>query len=275
MKITGNLQKMVVTHDDPVDYALPLGDERVSLNGMLGQALVLEYEGVINCINCGRETKKSFAQGHCFPCFRRLASCDMCYLSPERCHYYEGTCREPEWADEYCMQPHIVYLANTSGLKVGITRYSQIPVRWIDQGASQALPVFEVPTRYVSGRVEVLFKSLISDRTDWRRMLKAEPEPMDLPSRRDALLEELGERLQTMAAEPGLGLPVRIQDAEPVAIRYPVTEYPEKVRALNFDKTPHVAGTLLGIKGQYLILDSGVINIRKFGGYRISFDTPG
>lgn len=275
MKITGNLQKMVVTHDDPVDYALPLGDERVSLNGMLGQALVLEYEGVINCINCGRETKKSFAQGHCFPCFRRLASCDMCYLSPERCHYDEGTCREPEWADEYCMQPHIVYLANTSGLKVGITRHSQIPVRWIDQGASQALAVFEVPTRYVSGRVEVLFKSLISDRTDWRRMLKAEPEPMDLPARRDALLEELGERLQTMAAEPGLGLPVRIQDAEPVAIRYPVTEYPEKVRALNFDKTPHVAGTLLGIKGQYLILDSGVINIRKFGGYRISFDTPG
>ena len=275
MKITGNLQKMVVTHDDPVGYALPLGDERVSLNGMLGQALVLEYEGVINCINCGRETKKSFAQGHCFPCFRRLASCDMCYLSPERCHYDEGTCREPAWADEHCMKPHIVYLANTSGLKVGITRRSQIPVRWIDQGASQALAVFEVPTRYVSGRVEVLFKSLISDRTDWRRMLKAEPEPMDLPARRDALLEELGERLEAMAAEPGLGLPVRIQDAEPVAIRYPVTEYPEKARALNFDKAPRVAGTLLGIKGQYLILDSGVINIRKFGGYRISFDTPG
>lgn len=275
MKITGNLQKMVVTHDDPVGYALPFGDERVSMNGMLGQALVLEYEGVINCINCGRETKKSFAQGHCFPCFRRLASCDMCYLSPERCHYDQGTCREPAWADEHCMKPHIVYLANTSGLKVGITRHSQIPVRWIDQGASQALAVFEVPTRYVSGRVEVLFKSLISDRTDWRRMLKAEPEPMDLPARRDALLEELGERLETMAAEPGLGLPVRIQDAEPVAIRYPVTEYPEKVRALNFDKAPRVAGTLLGIKGQYLILDSGVINIRKFGGYRISLDTPG
>ncbi|MEA3413208.1 MAG: DUF2797 domain-containing protein [Pseudomonadota bacterium] len=275
MKISGNLDKMPVRHEDPVGYALPLGDEQVPLNELIGQTLVLEFGGVINCVNCGRETKKSFAQGHCFPCFRRLASCDMCYVSPERCHYEQGTCREPEWADDHCMRAHIVYLANTSGLKVGITRQPQIPVRWIDQGATQALPVFEVPTRYVSGRVEVLFKSLISDRTDWRRMLKGDPEPMDLPSRRDGLLDELGERIGALAAEPGVGTPVSLPDAEPVGIRYPVSEYPEKVKALNFDKDPRVAGTLLGIKGQYLILDTGVLNIRKFGGYRISMETPG
>lgn len=274
MKVTGNLEKMLVSGTDPVRYTLPLSEERVALNGLLGQPVSIDYEGIIHCVACGRQTKKSFAQGHCFPCFRRLASCDMCYVSPERCHYDQGTCREPDWADDHCMKPHIVYLANSSGLKVGITRPSQIPTRWIDQGAAQALPVFEVPTRHVSGRVEVLFKSLISDRTDWRRMLKGEPESLDLESRRDGLLEELGERLDAMA-ETGAASPVPLRDAEPVEIRYPVTEYPEKVRAHNLDKTPQVTGTLLGIKGQYLILDSGVINIRKFSGYRVSFGAPG
>jgi hypothetical protein len=72
-------------------------------------------------------------------------------MKPETCHYHLGTCREPDWAQNHCFRPHIVYLANSSGVKVGITRKTQIPTRWLDQGASQALPIFEVQQPFVIG----------------------------------------------------------------------------------------------------------------------------
>ena len=130
---------------------------------------------------------------------QKLAQCDICIVRPEKCHYHEGTCREPDWADDHCMQPHIVYLANSSGVKVGITRHTQIPTRWIDQGASQALQIFRVPHRYLSGLVEVALKEHVSDRTDWRRMLKGSPKPVDLEQRRDELFAETRDTLKDLA----------------------------------------------------------------------------
>ena len=196
----------------------------------------------------------------------------MCIVKPETCHYDAGTCREPEWAQQHCMQPHYVYLANSSGIKVGITRGSQIPTRWIDQGASQALPVFRVGTRYQSGLLEVAIKQHISDRTDWRKMLKGEAEPRDLVAMRDELAELCGEQISALQQRFG-DQNIRFLSDEPVVeIQYPVERYPEKIKSLNLDKTPLVEGVLLGIKGQYLIMDTGVINIRKYSGYKLDVD---
>lgn len=273
MRLQGNLKKMVVTHQSPVKYELVAGENRLPLNDCIGRTLRLRFTGVIHCIACGRETPKSFHQGYCYPCMRTLARCDTCIIKPEQCHYAAGTCREPDWAQDNCLQPHIVYVANTSGPKVGITRHSQVPTRWIDQGAVEALPILEVEQRLVSGLIETAMKRHISDRTDWRLMLKGNPEPQNLV--------RLGERLLTSAAGPIAELRQRYGERSVVllhqasiAIDYPVVTWPVKVSSFNFDKTPEVSGTLQGIKGQYLIFDSGVINIRKFGGYRVEVELP-
>ncbi len=271
--VQGCLRKMSATlPDQPGDkvvYHLRAGDQEIPLNSRIGMPLSLEWSGAIACTHCGRATKKSFAQGHCYPCFKRLAQCDTCIMKPETCHFFLGTCREPEWGETHCFQPHIVYLANSSGLKVGITRKTQMPTRWLDQGAIQALPILEVNTRQQSGFVEMLFKEQVSDRTNWRAMLKGEVEPLDLNAERDRLLDVLSDGLDKLRDLHGQDA-IRTLDEAPYAFDYPVETFPRKVVSHNFDKQPRVEGVLQGIKGQYLILDTGVINLRKFTGYEIS-----
>lgn len=272
--ITGPLKKMQTALGETVGYQLPIGEQLIDLNQRIGQPLVFSFDGEIRCVACDRKTNKSFNQGHCFPCFRSLAACDRCIMSPEHCHYHLGTCREPEWGEQFCMQPHVVYLANTSGLKVGVTRASQLPTRWLDQGAMQALPIFSVQSRRQAGLLEVALKQYVSDRTQWQRMLKGEPSQLDLLAERDRLLLEAAEALAAVRADFPVQDVVDVTDHAGVAIRYPVEVYPEKVKALNFDKTPEIGGVLQGIKGQYLLLDVGVLNIRKFGGYVVSLSFP-
>ena len=272
MLVRGNLQKMYTTLASPVVYQLPVGDQRVTLNDAIGSPISLRFVKQINCIHCGRKTNKSFSQGFCYPCFSSLAQCDMCIVKPETCHFHLGTCREPEWAAQHCMQDHYVYLANSSGIKVGITRGTQIPTRWIDQGASSALPIFRARERLVSGKLEMILKQHVADKTDWRRMLKGEPEEVDLAERRDRLVDT--SRIELNALEKALGSDAftYLDKEDPVVVEYPVQAYPHKVTAHNLDKTELVTGVLQGIKGQYLILDSGVLNIRKFAGYLVEFE---
>ncbi|OZG74007.1 hypothetical protein BTA51_09515 [Hahella sp. CCB-MM4] len=255
----------------PVDYQMVIGEQKVDLNPSLGKTIELKFSGNIFCCHCGRKTNKSFSQGFCFPCFKKLARCDSCIMSPEKCHYYEGTCREPEWGETYCMVPHVVYLANSSGLKVGITRQTQIPTRWIDQGAAQALPIFQVHNRRMSGLVEDLFRSELNDRTHWQAMLKGEPEPLNLAAERERLYGLFDQRVSHLIQTEQGAEVTKLLDTEMVEIAYPVLEYPVKVKSINPEKTPEIGGTLLGIKGQYLILDTGVINIRKFTAYEAEF----
>lgn len=250
------------------NYALRLGDERQPLNAYLGQPIRLTFSGQIHCTHCGRKTKKSFAQGHCYPCFRKLPQCDGCIMKPETCHFAEGTCRDPEWGEQFCFQPHIVYLANSSGLKVGITRATQMPTRWFDQGAIQALPIVEVSNRLQSGLVEVLFKQAVNDRTNWRAMLKGDVAELDLEAERDQLLAQMEDGLAALQVHCGEGA-IRVLRTTPLAFDFPVRTAPTKVTSFNFDKTPVVEGVLEGLKGQYLILDTGVINLRKFTGYEV------
>lgn len=275
-KTSGLLKKMqtqlVGVNETDADYRLPVGDTLISMNELIGRTVSLSYCGAINCLHCGRKTKKSFNQGFCYPCFRSLAQCDSCIMSPEKCHYEQGTCREPEWAQTHCMIDHFVYLANSSGIKVGITRGSQIPTRWMDQGAIQALPIFRVSTRLQSGLVEVVFKQHIADKTNWRAMLKGDVDRIDLIAERDRLLLECKNEIASLQQDHGLQAIQAIEDALPLDIGYPVEEFPTKITSLNFDKQAEITGVLKGIKGQYLILDTGVLNIRKFGGYHIEFN---
>jgi len=267
----GNLSKMQASLETPVKYQLPLGEHLLELNPLIGKRLTLTFNGAINCSNCGRLTKKSFSQGHCFPCMKKLASCDMCILKPETCHYHAGTCRDPGWGEANCMATHIVYLANTAGAKVGITRGTQVPTRWLDQGASQALPIFKVATRQLSGLVEVALAQHVKDKTNWRALLKSDAEPIDLIALAAELKPRIEETLSDLANQHG-DTAWQALDSELVEIKFPVESYPTKIVSHNFDKNPVVEGTLQGIKGQYLIFDTGVINVRKFTSYHVSAD---
>ena len=268
----GTLRKMTTELQQPVKYHLPVGEQLIELNPFIGKAIKLNYTGKIFCVHCQRAIKKSFNQGFCYPCFIKLAQCDMCIMKPELCHYAAGTCREPAWGEEFCFQPHYVYLANSSGIKVGITRHTQVPTRWIDQGAVQALPILRVQSRVVSGLAEVAIAEHVSDKTSWQKMLKNMQEPVDLLTRRDELLAECQPQLAAISEKIGSQAIEFLPDEKVVNIVYPVEQYPTKVKSFNFDKVVEVEGVLQGIKGQYLLLDSGVINIRKFSGYEIEFE---
>lgn len=267
----GVLSKMRTQLAAPVEYALLLDAQPVALNEYIGKPIRLSFLGAINCSHCGRKTKKSYGQGHCYPCFKKLPQCDQCIVSPEKCHYHLGTCRDPGWGEQFCLQDHIVYLANSSGIKVGITRATQIPTRWIDQGAIQALPILRVSTRLQSGQVERLFGQHVADKTNWRAMLKGDVTPVDLAEVRDQLFEKCADGLAGLEQEHGIQALQRLDGAEQVEIDYPVSQFPARVSSFNFDKTPDVEGVLMGIKGQYLMLDTGVINIRKFTAYQVAF----
>ncbi|WP_237046620.1 DUF2797 domain-containing protein [Aquipseudomonas alcaligenes] len=266
----GSLSKMAVRLGETAQYAFRLDEQEVPVNPLLGKRVRLEFLGAIHCTHCGRKTKKSFSQGYCYPCFTKLAQCDSCIVSPEKCHFDAGTCREPEWGERFCMTDHVVYLANSSGVKVGITRASQIPTRWLDQGASQALPIFRVATRQQSGLVEDLLRTQVADKTNWRALLKGDAVPLDLPAIRDQLLESCAEGIAALQQRFGLQAIQPVGDAEVVEIRYPVEAYPTKVASHDLEKTPVVEGILRGIKGQYLILDTGVINLRKYTAYQVA-----
>jgi hypothetical protein len=272
--LQGYLRKMRAENGTPVQYQLRLDDHSVPLNSLLGTSIQLHFTGIIRCVHCSRSTKKSFNQGYCYPCFRKLAACDSCIVSPEKCHFHLGTCREPAWGETNCMMDHLVYLAHTSGPKVGITRITQAPTRWLDQGAVAAVPMLRVGSRYLSGLVERTFAKAISDRTQWRAMLKPQPE-VDLMPMRDTLLQNFRAELERFQSEHGLQSLHLLEEQTAEQFEYPILSWPDKIMAINAEQHPDVSGTLLGIKGQYLLLDTGVINLRKYGGYELSFRGEG
>lgn len=266
MKYQGALHKMQVSLQSPVQYQLNLNGSTVNLHEYLGRRVRLTSLQEIHCIHCGRKTKKSFSQGYCYPCFRSLAQCDICIVSPEKCHYDQGTCREPEWGEDNCMQDHYIYLSNTSGVKVGITRHTQLPTRWIDQGAVQALAVLKVSKRYYSGLIETAFKEFLNDKTNWRSMLKNEYTETSLLE----VFQEVWPKVKQHLNEELLSDLTVIADTEnQIDINYPALSYPQKINSFNLDKNPQIEDRLIAIKGQYLIFEQGVINIRKYAGYDV------
>lgn len=256
--------------EGPVEYELKLGDQTLPLAPLLGHPIRLEFMDKLFCVHCEKEINKSFNQGYCFQCFQTLAQCDSCIIRPELCHYARGTCREPDWAEKFCMTEHIVYLSHTSGTKVGITRKNQVPTRWIDQGATQAIPIYSVKTRHISGLVEVIYKEFVDDRTNWRKMLSDQTESEDLEFKRDELFELAEGAVEAINEEANEEVVQYIEDAPVVEITYPILNYPKKIKSVSFDKQKVISGKLQGIKGQYLIFDDSVLNMRKHSGYLIN-----
>ena len=256
----GNLRKMQTQLDDVAHYTLVLDDVPIDMNAKIGQTIRLTFDGTINCIACGRVTKKSFGQGFCYPCFRSAPEASECIIRPELCRAHEGEARDMDWAEKHCLVEQIVYLARSSAIKVGITRASQMPTRWIDQGATDAIVFARVPNRYTAGLVEVAMKEHLTDRTNWQRMLKNEVIDADLVATKASLVDTLDADLRQYVDS----------DDTVCAINYPVERFPDKVKSVGFDKLPEIEGCLAGIKGQYLIFDDNrVLNIRKHNGYRI------
>ncbi|WP_420932973.1 DUF2797 domain-containing protein [Alteromonas sp. A081] len=273
-RYSGALRKMR-THafdNSEVCYELPIGDSSVDMNALIGREISLSFNNEIHCVHCSRKTKKSFNQGYCYPCLISLAQCDSCIIKPEKCHYHEGTCREPEWGEAHCFNEHFVYLANTGNVKVGITREitESVSPRWMDQGATQATVMLRVPDRLTSGLVETLCKKHIADKTNWRTMLKGKPDEVDLIAVKHELMEKISDELAVLKQEKGLQAVSEVA-SKVHQINFPVDSYPDKIKSINLDKTPDFSGELKGIKGQYWMLDGDrVINIRKFAGYNVT-----
>lgn len=262
MQATGNLHKMRTEQGSEITYSLTLGDENIELNDYLGQEISLDFTGTINCVSCGNITKKAFGQGFCYPCFINSPMNSECIIKPELCLAHEGKGRDPEWEEKHHNQPHYVYLAVTAKIKVGVTRCDQIPTRWIDQGAWKAILIAKTENRQQAGLIEVALKDTFGDKTPWQAMLKdTRNYDIDLNAEHAKAIELIPRNLK----------PFALTDSEVAEFEYPVDEYPEKVKSLNFDKTPSISGVLNGIRGQYLLLDENrVLNIRKFSGYEVT-----
>jgi hypothetical protein len=264
---TGNLVKMKSQIGLPVQYYLPFDGQDLPINKFIGHQIKIEYLNEINCISCGAVTKSSFFQGYCFTCFSTLPETDSCVMQPETCRAHEGISRDMEWSKGHCLTDHIVYLALTSNAKVGVTRASQIPARWIDQGAWKVIVLARTPNRFLAGLIEVELKKNFTDKTSWQKMLKDVRDPeLNLLEEKNRAWDFLPEDLEQYC----------IEDDTITEIHYPVSEYPDKVKSTTFDKQGLVEGVLAGIRGQYLIFqDKQVLNIRRHSGYKVKITMSG
>jgi len=262
MEWQDNLSKMRTEHSSPVKYFLKLGEEEVLMNSLINQEIKIHFTGIINCVACGRKIKKAFGQGFCYPCFMNSPLNSECIIRPELCMAHVGKGRDPEWEEKNHMQPHIVYIALTSGIKVGVTRTDQVPTRWIDQGAWKAIKFALTPYRQIAGLIENHLKNHLSDKTNWQKMLKNDMDhSVDLLADKMRVSELLSPEFKEYF------LP---DDNEIYTFEYPVTTYPDKIKSINLDKEPSFHSQLNGIRGQYLIMsDNRVINLRKYSGYEI------
>ena len=259
--INGQLSKMTHREDTPIQYFLNLGGESYPLTSKVGQTLTMRYTGKITCIECGRSIKKTYSEGYCFPCTRDLPENDICSVRPEKCQHDKGNDADRKFYEKFCNIDHYVYLSQTSGVKVGITRHYNIPSRWIDQGAMKALIIAKVPRRILSGQIEIVLAKKISDKTNWRKMLLGQIEDVDFSFMRSEMIESIPKDLKQYA----------LYEEEVQSFTYPVESVPEKISSHNLDKESTFSEKLTGIKGQYLIFENRVINLRKYSGYHIEF----
>lgn len=259
MLASGTILKMRSEFADPVQYFLQVGENELQMNELIGKNIKLTFTGQINCISCGKRTKTSFGQGFCYNCLQTAPEASETVMRPELSKAHLGIARDMEWAREHDLIDHFVYLAVSGELKVGVTRHHQVPTRWIDQGATEAIILACTPNRHIAGVIEVYLKNFFSDKTNWRSMLQNKT---NLPVN---LQEEKVNAYQLLPAELQQYL---YSDDQIWKISYPVLAFPEKIISVSFDKDPIISGNMNGIKGQYLIFSDGqVLNIRKHNGY--------
>ncbi|MCB9252596.1 MAG: DUF2797 domain-containing protein [Flavobacteriales bacterium] len=269
MKFSGNLRKMNSRLEEVVQYELPLYDilepaDYIPMNGLIGKEVSIHFEDAIHCVVTGEKIKKTFGEGMSYEAYMNSPLAVESIINPELSRIHEGIAlRDMEWEKAHHLQPHAVYLSNTSGLKVGVTRETQIPIRWIDQGAVQAIVIANTPYRQAAGLIEVSLKGFLADKTNWQQMLKGNIPLLDLERERMKYQAFLGPEFEQWFNGSD----------KTISIQYPVLQYPEVVKSMKLDKMPNIQGVLTGIKGQYLYFDyKNVINIRSHSGYRVSVE---
>lgn len=257
MTYEGVLTKMQTEIGNPIQYYLVFENSFLNVNQLIGKETEIVFQGY-QCLNCGKK-KKIFRQGFCYDCFMSSPVVGDWVMRPElSTAHLEIEDRDLLYEKKVQLQPHVVYLALSSEVKVGVTRKTQVPTRWIDQGAIQAVPIIEVPNRYLAGITEVTLKNHFADKTAWQKMLKNEVLPVDL----------LEERKKTYQWLPNEVKQYFVNDQKPIDLHYPVLHYPKKISSLNLDKKPIFTGKVSGIKGQYLLFEDGtVFNVRSNEGY--------
>ena len=261
MTYEGVLTKMQTEFLNPIQYYLVFETSFLSLIQLLGKSMEINFVGY-QCLNCGKK-KKIFSQGFCYYCFMSSAAAGDWIMKPElSTAHLDVEDRDLEYEKKVQLQPHIVYLALSSEVKVGVTRETQVPTRWIDQGAIQAIPIVEVPNRYLAGITEVALKNHYADKTNWRKMLMNDVPKADLLKEKASLKYLIPKEVQEFYYPDKENL---------YELHYPVLQFPTKVNSLNLDKEPNFSGKLTGIKGQYLMFDDGtVFNVRTFEGYVVN-----
>ena len=252
MVYTGVLTKMQTEFLDPIQYYLVFENDFIHMNQLLNKTIEMKLVGH-QCLSCGLD-KPIYRQGFCKSCFFDKPVAGDWIMRPElSTAHLDKEDRDLEYEKKVQLQPHIVYLANSSNVKVGVTRKSQVPTRWIDQGAHEAIEIVEVPNRYLAGITEVALKDYVADKTNWRNMLKNDIKDEDLMEWRQNLKQYIPEEAKDYF----------IESNTETHIHFPVEKYPLKPKSLNLEKSKEYSGTLVGIKGQYLIFeDETVFNIR-------------
>lgn len=265
MLYEGVLKKMQTEIGQPIQYYMVFQNDFLNVNQVLNKQVSIHFIKH-QCLNCGND-QPIYRQGFCKNCFFDIPSAGDWIMRPElSTAHLDQEDRDLAYEKKVQLQPHIVYLANSSSIKVGVTRKSQVPTRWIDQGAHEAIEIVEVPNRYLAGITEVALKDFVSDKTNWRKMLKNEVLDEDLAAWRTKLKVHI----------PKEALPFFIEDNTETRLEFPVLKYPTELTSLNLDKTPKYRGTLVGIKGQYLIFeDDTVFNVRSNEGYYVSLSVSG
>ncbi len=260
MQYQGVLTKMRTEFQSPVQYYLLFESDFIHVNQLLNKHLHIDFLHY-QCLACGKN-KKIYRQGYCYDDFYKLPQTADWIMRPElSTAHLDEEHRDLEYEKQVQLKPHIVYLANSSNIKVGVTRKTQVPTRWIDQGAHEAIEIVETPNRYLAGITEVALKSHVADKTNWRKMLRNDIEDKNLFEFRDQLKQFIPEEAQDYF----------INSTQETHIEFPVLRYPEKLKSLNLEKTPSYDGVLKGIKGQYLIFeDDTVFNVRNAEGYVVS-----
>lgn len=263
MTYEGVLTKMQTEFTNPIQYYLVFETSFLNVNQLLNKNIEINFLGY-QCLNCSKK-KKIFRQGFCYDCFYSSPAVGDWIMKPELSTAHLGIQdRDLVYEEKVQLQPHIVYLAWSSETKVGVTRKTQIPTRWIDQGATQAITIVEVPNRYLAGITEVALKNHFADKTNWRKMLQDQVEPIDLMAEKSKVENWLPSEVQDY---------FNSQKNDLYEMHFPVLEYPEKINSLNLDKTTRFQGKLTGIKGQYLIFEDGtVFNVRSFEGYTVRIE---
>jgi hypothetical protein len=262
MQYQGVLKKMMTENTDIIQYYLEMGDDFVNVNQFLNSDLELKFVKY-ECMNCHLE-KEIYRQGFCKSCFFETPTAGDWIMRPELSTAHLGKeDRDLAYEKSVQLQPHIVYLANSSNVKVGVTRKQQVPTRWIDQGAHEAIEIVEVPNRYLAGITEVALKQYVADKTNWRKMLKNDIEDADLKEWKHKLRQYIPEEAQEYFLE----------NNTETHINFPVQQYPEKPKSLNIVKEQSYTGKLVGIKGQYLIFeDQTVFNVRANEGLVVNIN---